>query len=274
MELEIDFLKQLALDIYERVHPIIGTEEASQKISKGAGGDISMKIDLLAEEVLIDSLEKTSANLLLISEELGEKIIGNKELAIKNKDVLIVDPIDGSNNAARGIPYCSVSIAYAIGNSVKDIKKAVILNLITKDIFWAVKGEGAYLNDERIHVSNLDISDRCFVELDVSKKHMFKYIDFIRPLLAKFYKVRILGSSALTLCQIAKGSIDAFINLRETSRLVDVAAGMLILQEAGGKMILFDGGEISGELSINLKFPFLASNLKLMPFLKNSFNHT
>ena len=273
MELEIEFLKQLALTIYDNVHPILGTEEASQKVSKGAGGDISMQIDLLAEQVLVDSLEKASIDILLISEELGEKFIGNKEQAIKNKNVLIVDPIDGSNNAARGIPYCSVSIAYAIGDNVKDIKKAVILNLITKDIFWAVRGEGAYWNDERIHVSNLDISDHCFVELDVSKKHMFKNIDFIRPILAKFYKVRILGSSALTLCQIAKGSIDAFINLRDSSRLVDVAAGILILQEAGGKMVLLNGNDISGALSINLKFSFFASNLKLVPFLINSFNN-
>ncbi|TFG21719.1 MAG: hypothetical protein EU533_05110 [Promethearchaeota archaeon] len=273
MELEIEFLKQITLNIYDRVYPILGTEEASQKKSKGAGGDISMQIDLLAEEVLVHSLEKASVDILLISEELGEKFIGNKELAIKNKNVLIVDPIDGSNNAARGIPYCSVSIAYAIGDKVKDIKKAVILNLITKDIFWAVKGEGAYWNGKRIHVSNLDISDRCFVELDVSKKQMFKNMDKIGLILAKFYKVRILGSSALTLCQIAKGSIDAFINLRDSSRLVDVAAGLLILQEAGGKMMLFNGNDIRGELSINFKFPFLASNLKLVPFLINSFNN-
>lgn len=272
MELEIEFLKQLALDIYNKVHPILGRKEASKKLSKGAGGDISLQIDLLAEEILIHSLENASVNVLLISEEIGEKYIGNKELAIRNKNVLIVDPIDGSNNAARGIPYCSVSIAYAVGNDVKDIQKAVILDLSTKDIYWAVKGKGAYWNDERIHVSELDISDQCFFELNLSKKHMFKKIDYIRPILNRFYRVRILGSSALTLCQIAKGSIDAFLNLRDSNRLIDVAAGWLILQEAGGKMMLLNGNEIGGELSINLKFPFLASNLKLAPFLINSFN--
>lgn len=272
MELEIEFLKQLALNIYDEVHPILGTRAASQKFSRGAGGDISMQIDLLAEKILIECLENASINILLISEEIGEKYIGNKELAVKNKNVLIVDPVDGSNNAARGIPYCSVSIAYAIGNTADSIKKAVVLDLVTKDIYWAVKGEGAYLNEEEIHVSDLDINDRCYCEINLSKKNIFKNIDNIRSILQQFHRIRILGSSALTLCQIAKGSMEAFINLRDSNRLVDVAAGLLILQEAGGKMMFFNGDEINGELSINLRFPFVASNLKLVPFLINSLN--
>jgi myo-inositol-1(or 4)-monophosphatase len=272
MELEIDFLKQLALNIYDEVHPILGTSKASQKFSRGAGGDISMQIDLLAEKILIETLEKASINILLISEEIGEKYIGNKELALKNKNVLIVDPIDGSNNAARGIPYCSVSIAYAIGSTANSIKKAVVLDLVTKDIFWAVKGEGAYLNEEGIHVSDLGINDRCYCEINLSKKSMFKNIDNIRSILQQFHRVRILGSSALTLCQIAKGSMEAFINLRDSNRLVDVAAGFLILQEAGGKMMFINGDEINGELSINLRFPFFASNLKLVSFLIKNLN--
>ena len=272
MELEIEFLKQLALNIYDEVHPILGTRKASQKFSRGAGGDISMQIDLVAEKVLIQSLEKVSVNILLISEEIGEKYIGNKELALKNKNILIVDPVDGSNNAARGIPYCSVSIAYAIGNTADSIQKAVVLDLITKDIYWAVKGKGAYLNEDEIRVSDLDIKDQCYCEINLSKKNLFKNIDNIRSVLQKFHRIRILGSSALTLCQIAKGSMEAFINLRESNRLVDVAAGFLILQEAGGKMMFINGDEISGELSINLRFPFFASNLKLVSFLINSLN--
>jgi myo-inositol-1(or 4)-monophosphatase len=272
MELDIDFLKQLALNIYDEIHPILGTRKASQKFSRGAGGDISMQIDLLAEKILIETLEKASINILLISEEIGEKYIGNKELALKNKNVLIVDPIDGSNNAARGIPYCSVSIAYAIGSTANSIKKAVVLDLVTRDIFWAVKGEGAYLNEEQIHVSDLNINDRCYCEINLSKKNIFKNIDNIRSILQKFHRIRILGSSALTLCQIAKGSMEAFINLRDSNRLVDVAAGLLILQEAGGKMMFINGDEINGKLSINLRFPFFASNLKLVPFLNKSLN--
>lgn len=268
MKLSIDFLKQIALDVYDVVNPILGTKEAAEKSIRGAGGDLSMNIDIIAENVIIESLEKANVNLLLISEELGEIYIGDKEKANENRSVLITDPLDGSNNAVRGVPYCSVSIAHAIGTTVDDIKKAVILNLNTKDIYWAEKGKGAYLNDTKIHVSDLDISQECFFELNLPIKNLMKNLQKLSPVIKKFYRVRILGSSALTLCQIARGSMEAFINLRESNRLVDVAAGMLILKEAGGKIFSLDGAKIDQVLSIDIRFPFIACNAKLESFLK------
>jgi len=268
MELSIDLLKQIAINVYDAIHPLLGTKKAAEKAQRGAGGDISMQIDLIAENIVIDTLENENVNLLLISEELGEQYIGNKEKAIKSQNVLIIDPVDGSNNAVRGIPYCSISIAYAIGRTINDIKKAVILDLNTKDIYWAIKGEGAYLNNNEIHVSDLDITDKCFFELNLPMKNFFKHIDNLRPIFRRFFRIRVLGSSALTLCQLAKGSMEAFINLRETNRLVDVAAGLLILKEAGGEIFSLTGSKIEGDLSIYLKFPFIASNNKLVSFLK------
>ena len=269
MELSLDLLKQIAINVFDAIHPILGTKKAAEKSQRGAGGDISMQIDLIAENIVIDTLENKNVNLLLISEELGEQYIGNKEKAIKSQNVLIIDPVDGSNNAVRGIPYCSISIAYAIGRTINDIKKAVILDLNTKDIYWAIKGEGAYLNNNKIHVSDLDITDKCFFELNLPMKNFFKHIDNLRPIFRRFFRIRVLGSSALTLCQLAKGSMEAFINLRETNRLVDVAAGILILKEAGGEIFSLTGSKIEGDLSIYLKFPFIASNNKLVSFLKN-----
>ena len=268
MELDIDFLKLLADNVYKSVKPLLGTKEAAKKSKKGAGGDITMEIDQVAENVIVDSLEKSNVNILLISEELGEKYIGEEEKARKNQNALIVDPLDGSNNAVRGIPYCSVSIAYAVGKGIKDIKKAVVLNLITKDIYWAEKGKGAYLNNTKIQVSDLDISQKCFFELNLPMKNLITNLQKLSPLIRKFYRVRILGSSALTLCQIASGAMEAFINLRNSNRLVDVAAGLLILKEAGGKFFSLDGSEIDQDLSINVKFPFIACNPKLESFLK------
>ncbi len=270
MELSINLLKKIAINVYEAIHPILGSKIAAEKSQKGAGGDISMQIDLIAENIVINTLENEKVNILLISEELGEKYMGNKEEAIKNQNVLIIDPVDGSNNAVRGIPYCSISIAYAIGKSIKDIKKAVVLDLVSKDIYWAVKGEGAYLNDKKIHVSNLDLSDNCFFELNLPKKNAFKNIERLKPIIERFHRIRILGSSALTLCQVAKGSMEAFINLRESNRLVDVAAGFLILKEAGGKFFSIKGVDFDLELSIKTNFPFIACNSNLDSFLKKN----
>ena len=270
MALSIDFLKDLAINVYDSVSPLLGSKKAAKKVNKGAGGDISMMIDLTAEEIIIKVLEEANVNILLISEELGEKYIGEKERAKEEKAVLVIDPIDGSNNAVRGIPYCSVSIAYAVGNKMNDIKKAVVLNLNTRDMYWAERGKGAYLNDKEIHVSDLDLSEQCFFELNMPMRDLMKNLDKIGPLIRRFFRIRILGSSALTLCQIASGSMEAFINLRRSNRLVDVAAGMLILEEAGGKFFSLDGSKIDRPLSIDAKFPFIASNIKLESFLKET----
>ena len=270
MELNIDYIRKIALNVYDAVNPLIGTKEASKESKRGAGGDISMNIDLIAENTIIEALEKANINLLLISEELGERYIGEKDKAKENHAVLIIDPLDGSNNAVRGIPYCSVSIAYAIGDKMIDIKKAVVFNLVTKDMYWAEKGKGAYLNHKKIHVSDLDISQKCFFELNLAKENLMDNLQKLAPIIKRFYRVRVMGSTALTLCQIAMGSMEAFINLRANNRLVDVAGGMLILKEAGGIFFSINGNEINRELTIDTKFPFIASNVKLESFLKDT----
>jgi len=269
MELTIDFLKQIATNVFDAVSPLLGTKEAAKKTKRGAGGDISMNIDIVAENTIIETLEKANVDLLLISEEVGEKFIGNREKAKENQSVLIVDPLDGSNNAVRGVPYCSVSIAYAIGTKTNDIIKAVVLNLNTKDVYWAEKGKGAYLNNMKIHVSDLDISQKCFFELNLPMKNFMKIFQDLTPLIRKFYRMRILGSSALTLCQVARGSMEVFINLRKSNRLVDVAAGMLILKEAEGRFFAINEVDVDFPLSIDTRFPFIASNNKLESLIKN-----
>jgi fructose-1,6-bisphosphatase/inositol monophosphatase family enzyme len=268
MEITIEFLKEIAFKIYDKIHPLIGTKEGARKSHKGAGGDLSMQIDLAAEQTLINLLEQFEINTLLISEELGEKYIGSEDIAIGNNNILIIDPVDGSNNAVRGIPYCSFSIAHATGKYIKDIEKGVVLDLSTKDIYWAIKGRGAYFNDKEIQVSDLELSDNCFLELNLSKIRIFDQLKRLEQIINRLYRIRVLGSTALTLCQLAKGSMEAFINLRESNRLVDVAAGLLILKEAGGSIVSLKGEEIDEELSIDLKFPFIASNKKILPYLK------
>lgn len=268
MDLNIDFLKQIAFNVYNAVNPLLGTKKAAVKSKRGAGGDITMYLDTVAETAIIETLKKEKIDLLLISEEIGEKYIGNEERANESQVKLIIDPLDGSNNAVRGIPYSSVSIAYAVGTRMNDITKAVVLNLNTKDIYWAEKGKGAFLNKSKIHVSDLDISQQCFFEINLPIRNLMDNWQKLSPLIRRFHKIRILGSSALTLCQIASGSMEAFINLRKNNRLVDVAAGMLILTEAGGKIFSIDGKKIDDNLSINVKFPFIASNDKLELFLK------
>jgi fructose-1,6-bisphosphatase/inositol monophosphatase family enzyme len=269
MEPNIEFLKQIAFEVYDAVNPLLGTKQAAKKSERGAGGDVTMYLDTVAETTIIETLVKQNLDLLLISEEVGETYIGDRDKVKENQFKLIVDPLDGSNNAVRGLPYSSVSIAFAKGNHIGDIIKAVVLNLSTKDVYWAERGKGAFHNSSKINVSNLDISQQCIFELNLPMKNLMEIIQNLSALIRRFYRIRILGSSALTLCQIARGSMEAFINLRGSNRLVDVAAGMLILKEAGGKIFSLKGDEIEEKLSINVKFPFIACNSKLEAFLKN-----
>ena len=267
MEASIDFLKQMALNVYEKVHPLIGTEEAVKKYKKGAGGDISMHIDIVAEKAIIEILERSNIDLLLISEEIGEKYIGDKDKAVKNQYKLIVDPIDGSNNAVRGVPFSSVSIALAVGDKISDIEKAVIIDLTTKDLYWAERGKGSFLNGTKISVSDRDKQGLIF-EVDYRLRNLVESLDKYKRIIKRSYRIRTLGSCALSLCQLARGSMDAYINFKETIRLVDAAAGILIVKEAGGKVFTFQGTELEEELSINTRFAFIASNAKLEQFIK------
>jgi fructose-1,6-bisphosphatase/inositol monophosphatase family enzyme len=275
MEVTLDLLKSIALKIYKAVNPILGTKKAAEKLERGAGGDISMHIDVVAENIIINELKKNNIDILFISEEIGEQYIGDRQFILKNKYKLIVDPVDGSNNAVRGIPYSSASLAYAIGDRLEDVEMAVIINLYTRDLYWAIQGEGAYMNGNKIFVSDINITQKSFFEIDVSKKDLIKNLEIFKKISKYPLKIRIMGSTALTLCQIASGSVDGFLNLRETSRIVDAAAGYLILKEAGGRFFSINGTNLDQELlSIKTKFPFVASNSNLEPFLKESLSFT
>lgn len=268
MSITINELKEMGLKVYEKIHPILGTKLAAKTSTQGAGGDITMYIDTLAENIIMKRLNEIDADVLLISEEVGEKYIGNQQEAMHNKQVLIVDPIDGSNNSVRGIPYCSVSIAYAEGTHMRDIIMGVVVNLFTKDLYWAEKGKGAFMNGNPIYVSDLSIDDKPFFEFNISPHEINKNLTRLDPIITKFHRIRILGSTALSLCLVASGSIEAFINLRKSNRLVDTAAGYLILKESGGKIVSFDGTDIDLTLGIDIKFPFFACNANLETFLR------
>jgi fructose-1,6-bisphosphatase/inositol monophosphatase family enzyme len=268
-EITIDLMKRIAKNVYAKTNPLLGTAEAGKKLERGAGGDISMHIDRIAENTIIESLKKADVNVLLISEEIGKKYIGNQEKIEQKKAKLIVDPVDGSTNSERGIPFSCVSIAYAEGDQFNDIIKAVIIDLKSKDLFWAEKGRGAFLNDTEIYVSERDVSENCILEVDFYIYTMIRQFKKYKSILRKMYRLRILGSIALTFCYIAMGAIDGYLDLRKGTRLVDIAAGYLILKEAGGSMFKTNGDDIDGMLFTEKKISIACSNAKLEPFLKD-----
>jgi fructose-1,6-bisphosphatase/inositol monophosphatase family enzyme len=267
-EITIDLMKSIAKKVYAKTNPLLGTTEAGKKLERGAGGDISMHIDRIAENTIIESLQKANANVLLISEEIGKKYIGDRQKIEQKKAKLIVDPIDGSTNSERGIPFSCVSIAYAEGDKFNDIIKAVIIDLKSKELFWAEKGNGAFLNDKKIYVSERGVSENCILEVDFYLFNMVRQFKKYKSIISKMYRLRILGSIALTFCYIAQGSVDGYLDLRKGTRLVDIAAGYLILKEAGGNMFTTKGEDIDGMLFTEKKISIGCSNGKLESFVK------
>ncbi|TFG01007.1 MAG: hypothetical protein EU541_00525 [Promethearchaeota archaeon] len=265
----IKFLKELALKVSKKVSPLIGTSEGATELERGAGGDISMKIDALAEEVIIKELENSNMDVLLISEEIGNKYLGDKKRAQKSERKLIVDPIDGSTNSSRGIPFYSVSIAYAQGSKLKDIKRGIILDISTNDLYWAEKGKGSFYNNKAISVSERKISDNLIFEIDFSILSLRKKLRQYRKIINKLYRIRVMGSMALSFCLLAKGAIDGYMDFRFATRLYDIAAGYLIIKEAGGEFFTIKGESVEQENLINTIPPLVACNSSLVSFMKN-----
>ena len=268
MTISIDSLKQMALEVFVKVKPLLGTREGAQQLKKGAGGDISMEIDLVAERTVIEFLKRNNENLLLISEEIGEIIIGNEKEAEMLREKIIIDPIDGSTNSVRGIPFSCISIAYAIGDNLQDMSKAVILDLNTGKMYWAEKNKGAYFNDKKLQVSPTCSNDQIIFEVDFDLDTIINTFKEAKSLLDKIYRIRVLGSIALSCCLLAKGALDGILDLREGTRIIDIAAGYLIIKEAGGKIFSKLGKEHDTLLSIDTKIPFVATNANLEEYIK------
>jgi Predicted sugar kinase len=215
-------------DIKKSIQILKGTNEAGEFMFVGADGTDTQRIDLAAENAMIERLKKYSAesgkSIRVISEECGETIIGdNPEFAV------IVDPLDGTRNAVHDIPFYSLSIAFSKPD-LTDIYFGYVRNLANGDEFYAASGKGAFLNRQKIEVSKVS----SIRELTISAYGYRQNKDRTAKLCSRVLKVRVLGSVALELCYAAAGKIDAFIDVRRMLRLVDIAAGQFIVKEAGG----------------------------------------
>ena len=210
-------------------------------IGIGASGDKTYPIDKIAEDIIISGLEESGEALTIVSEEIGIKDIkgGGKKI--------LIDPIDGSRNAVSGIPFYCTSIAVVDGNTVGDIESAYVVNLINGDEFWAEKGKGAFLNDEKMNTQKDDIFYLVAYEAQTPHKDISRII----PLLSESRKTRCLGATALDLSYLAYGAISVFAN-PSPSRSFDFAGGWLLVKEAGGIFTDMKGNPIES-IEIGLK---------------------
>ena len=191
-------------------------------VGDGMGGDETTAIDAAVERAVVARFDQAAQDFTLVSEELGRRGDG--------KGVWIVlDPIDGSINAKRGLPFCSLSVAVAEGGTMADVVFAYVYDFGTGEEWTAERGGGAKLNGapldgegpkERIEILALEAT-----RTDLVAQHTPALVDLA-------YRLRIFGSLAISLCHLADGRVDAVCSLKP-ARSVDIAAAQLLVRERG-----------------------------------------
>src|SRR5574338_325465 len=248
----IDILREASKQVYENVKHLAGTDEAAGDYGIGAGGDISRKIDIIAEKTVLDFFKKINFECVVMGEECGRV-----DLSDKPKGYVIMDAIDGSANAVRGFPFFCCSLAFAPKNKLSSITDGVVTDLSNGDMYWATKGRGAYLNKKKITVhKEKPVYKIVGINVSGAKPNLVKRI---QPIFENSNHSRHLGANALELALFARGLIDIYIDLREKIRVTDMAAGYLIAKEAGGTILDQNLKSLDSDLSYETRLSFIAA---------------
>ncbi|OUX46456.1 MAG: inositol monophosphatase [Candidatus Pelagibacter sp. TMED275] len=185
------------------------------QVSKKGPRDFVTNSDQKAEKIIIEELLKSKKKFSIISEEKGE---------IKNEDLentWIIDPIDGTLNFLHGVPHFAISIAHRYKD---EILSGLIFDPIKNEMFYAEKNNGAFYNNQRIRVSNKKLIDECL--FGSNEKNINNL------------SIRNLGSAALDMAYVGSGRFDGFF--QKNLQIWDIAAGIIIVKEAGGVMSEID----------------------------------
>ena len=212
--------------------------EREPVVGEGLGGDATTAVDRAAEEAIVGRFR--ALGVTIVSEEVGRLEGG--------ESVVVIDPIDGSLNAKRGIPFFSVSIAVADGETMDDVHFGFVHDFGSGEQWVARRGEGAFLDGEplgavrpkeEVEILSFEATRSALVARDAPK---------VAPLA---HRLRVMGSLALSLCHLAAGRVDAVCSLKP-ARSVDIAAAQLLCRELGLPIELFDVVEPFGSAPLDL----------------------
>jgi myo-inositol-1(or 4)-monophosphatase len=213
--------------------------EREPVVGEGLGGDETTAIDQAAEEVILARVREAAG--AVVSEEIGR--VGS------GLPLVVVDPIDGSLNAKRGIPFFSLSIAVAEGETMDDVVFGFVHDFGSREEWTARRGEGAWLDGDRLGA----LRPKEEIEILSFEATRTSLVAQEAPKVAELaYRLRIMGSLALSLCHLAAGRIDAVCSLKP-ARSVDIAAAQLLCRELGLAVDLFDVEEPFGSAPLDLE---------------------
>jgi myo-inositol-1(or 4)-monophosphatase len=220
----------------------------------GEGGDRSLAIDRRAEDIAFHELERLhgdGAEFTAISEERGEVVFGDPAAPTR----VVIDPIDGSLNARRTIPSFALSVAVASGSSMADVEFGFVHDFGADEEFVAEHHRGAQLNGEELLARGPGYGLE-LVGVEATKPALIAPI--VEGLVDKAYRLRAIGSLAITVCWVAAGRLDGMLSARPT-RSVDSAAAQLIAREAGA-VVKFDHlDNAEADLALEARYDVVAA---------------
>ena len=230
----LELCRAAAGDVSGVLAELPGRAEREPVVGAGLGGDDTTAVDAAAERVVVERLRSAGVGFTLVSEELGQEEVGDG-----GGTWVVVDPIDGSNNAKRGIPHFSLSVAVADGPTMGDVQFGYVYDFGSREEWTATRGVGAFLDGVPLN------SQRPKDELEIlafEGTTTAAIAERAGALVGVAHRLRIMGSLAIALCQLAAGRIDGVCSLKP-ARSVDIAAGQLLVRERGLAIELFDGDD-------------------------------
>jgi len=214
---------------------ILLQETSNIRVSAKGLNDSVSDTDIAVEKLIFNNLQKSFPGDRFLGEEQGERGSGNGGR-------WIIDPIDGTDNYIRSIPNFTISIAYE--DSSGNLSLGVVYNPVQKELFSAVKGCGAFINGRTINVSGITDPSSAVSIIAPPRKSYERTSDYFRLMEDIFLNtrdVRRFGSAALELCYVACGRVEAYYEMG--LKYYDIAAGMVVLKEAGGRYSSFSHSE-------------------------------
>jgi myo-inositol-1(or 4)-monophosphatase len=221
----------------------------ADELGRGAGGDLTVAVDRAAEDAALAVLEPLAGDgegFTVVSEEIGERSYSGG-----GRWRLVIDPVDGSLNAKRGLPVYAFSVAVADGPSMADVALGYVYDLGNGEEWIARRGRGATVDGVPLGGSR-PLERLQLVALEATRpEHLAPAADALTGIAER---IRVLGSLALALCHLADGRVDAVASLRpHGARAVDIAAGQLLVREAGSAVALPDAPGPFGAAPLDLE---------------------
>lgn len=234
-----------------------GSTSASQPRSTGAYGDVSYEIDLVAEAAMIGEVRKRLPECCIISEEAG--VIGRRDAMT----VILMDPLDGSTNAVRGVPLFSSAIAAAKGPSFDDIVAAGVQDLVHGDMLIGSSRGGVMYDGRPCKPSQVVELEEAYVSVDLKPQgHGTEDWTRMLDMFRRTKYLRFLGSAAWEIALVAAGSVEAFVEPLPRLRTFDCLPSLFLVKEAGGFVRFLEPAESPPSLFSSDRIAFIASGTR------------